>query len=153
MEKQQILVSVVDMTAHTNSVQQWDLFATHVANVTAMLEYVDRSLQKDLRGVRHKRHITISIERKNQRDRKRSETKNVKHVTYIRNRSPNTESSTSSDNDLVNHLKIHKTGDETTLSCWIYINGHKTLVEPGTGAESNITDEIQFQALKNKSPE
>ena len=50
MEKQQILVTVVDMTVHTNSVQQWDLFATHVANVTTMLEYVDRSLQKDLRG-------------------------------------------------------------------------------------------------------
>ena len=84
---------------------------------------------------------------------KRSEAKNVKHVTYVRNRSPSTESCTSSDNDLVNHLKIHRTGDQTTLSCWIYINGHKTLVVPGTGAESNITDEIQFQALKNKSPE
>ena len=54
---------------------------------------------------------------------------------------------------MVNHFKIHRTGDETTLSCWIYINGHKTLVEPRTGPESNIMDEIQFQALKNKSPE
>ena len=90
---------------------------------------------------------------RNQRDRERSEVKNVKHVTYKRNRSPSTKSSTSTDNDLVNHLKIHTTGDETTLSCCIYINGHKTLVEPDTGAESNIMDEIQFPALKDKAPE
>ena len=54
---------------------------------------------------------------------------------------------------MVNHLKIRRTGDETTSSCCIYINGHKTLVEPDTGAESNIMDEIQFQALKDKAPE
>ena len=50
MEKQQFLLTVVDMTVHTNSVQPWDLFVTHVANVTTMLAYVDRSLQKDLRA-------------------------------------------------------------------------------------------------------
>jgi Arc/MetJ-type ribon-helix-helix transcriptional regulator len=90
---------------------------------------------------------------RNRIDRKMSETKNVKHVTYNRDRSPSTESSTSSDSDLVNHLKIHRTGDETTLSCVVYINGHKTLVEPDTGADSNIMDEIQLQELKTKSPE
>jgi hypothetical protein len=82
-----------------------------------------------------------------------SETKNVKHVTYNRDRSSSTESSTSSDSDLVKHLKIHRTGDETTLSCVVYINGHKTLVEPDTGADSNIMNEIQLQELKTKSPE
>ncbi|CAB4037535.1 Hypothetical predicted protein [Paramuricea clavata] len=91
---------------------------------------------------------------RNRRDRKMPENKNVKHVTYNRDRSPSTESSTSSDSDLVNHLKIHRTtGDETTLSCVVYINGHKTLVEPDTGADSNIMDEIQLQELKTKSPE
>ncbi|CAB3990818.1 Hypothetical predicted protein [Paramuricea clavata] len=52
------------------------------------------------------------------------------------------------------YAKIHRTtGDETTLSCVVYINGHKTLVEPDTGADSNIMDEIQLQELKTKSPE
>ena len=39
--------------------------------------------------------------------------KHIKHVTHGRNRSPSTESSTSSDDDLVNHLKIYKTCKET----------------------------------------
>ena len=58
--------------------------------------------------------------------------KNVKHVTNSRDRSSSTESSTSSDNDLVNHLKIYKTSKESkksASSCMVYINGHKTLVE------------------------
>ena len=83
--------------------------------------------------------------------------KHVKHVTHGRNRSPSTESSTSSDDDLVNHLKIYKTSKETnkptSSTCIVYINGHKTIVEPNTGAESNIMDEIQLRELKAKSPE
>jgi hypothetical protein len=34
------------MTGLTNNVQQWDLFAMHVANVTTTPKYVDRSPQK-----------------------------------------------------------------------------------------------------------
>jgi hypothetical protein len=47
VKKQQILVTVADMTGLTNNVQQWDLFAMHVANVTTTPKYVDRSPQKD----------------------------------------------------------------------------------------------------------
>ena len=111
---------------------------------------VERSLKG--RGQRRFEHKG-TLREESQRNKEVPEVKNVKHVTHSRNRSPSTESSTSSDNDLVNHLKIHRTGDENNLSCGIYINGYKTIVEPDTGAESNIMDEIQFQALKDKSPE
>ena len=111
---------------------------------------VERSLKG--RGQRRFEHKG-TLREESQRNKEVPEVKNVKHVTHSRNRSPSTESSTSSDNDLVNHLKIHRTGDEKNLSCGIYINRYKTIVKPDTGAESNIMDEIQFQALKDKSPE
>ncbi|CAB4023900.1 Hypothetical predicted protein [Paramuricea clavata] len=146
------------MTGLTNNVQQWDLFAMHVANVTTAPKYVDRSPQKDFQIAddndnskaktqeTHNNQQSTSGER-NRRDRKMPENKNVNN----RDRSPSTESSTSSDSDLVNRLKIHRTtGDETTLSCVVYINGHKMLVEPDTGADSNIVDEITTSRVENQ---
>ena len=51
------------MTVHTNRVQQGDLFATHVANVTTMLEYVDRSLQKDFREAGDKDNSKVKTQK------------------------------------------------------------------------------------------
>ena len=63
------------------------------------------------------------------RDQEVVKYKNVKHVINSRDQSLSTESSTSSDNDFVNHLKIYKTSKETkksASSCMVRINGHKT---------------------------
>ena len=53
------------MTVYINSVEQWDLFTTHVANVTTctMLEYVDRSkpAEKFTRG-REQRQVEGKIQ-------------------------------------------------------------------------------------------
>ncbi len=115
---------------------------------------MERSSRRSFEGRDKRETKQLPFGERRPRDREVAKYKNVKHVTNSRDRSSSTESSTSSDNDLVNHLKIYKTSKESKKSaspCVVYINGHKTLVEPDTGADSNIMDEIQFRELKNKS--
>ena len=63
-------------------------------------------------------------------------------------------SDTSRDECFVHHLKIHKaTSQGIQKTCTILINGIETIVEPETGADTNIMDEYQFRKLQTAIPE
>ena len=54
----------------------------------------------------------------------------------------------------INHLKTHHTSQsDSWKTCTIQINGISTEVEPDSGSDTNIMDEIQFKSLQQQAPE
>ena len=68
-----------------------------------------------------------------------------------------TESESDEDiNRILKHVNIHKTANVPSKSlnkCKVWIHGIETIVEPDTGADTNVMDEEQFKTLQHARPE
>ena len=69
------------------------------------------------------------------------------------NNDSDSESSLSSDECFLDHLSIKKASQGIQKTCAIFINGLETIIEPDTGADTNIMDEKQFHNLQTHRPE